>query len=130
MPKRRLTLKVRIPEYKSPRNAWRLGIHKAVIEKKEKKGIKYNSKDKLQVIIKLYLHGRKLLITDVDNRLKDILDALQGRAGGTKKIASMKKIIPNDNQIYKVTIEKMLPPKQSHGLGHLVVRKYNQRLKV
>jgi hypothetical protein len=100
MPKRKLSLKVRIPEYKSPRNAWRLGIHEAVLEQQEKKGIKYHSSDKLQVIVKLYLRVRKLLITDVDNRLKDILDALQGRAGGPKNIRSLKPIIPNDNQVY------------------------------
>jgi len=32
----------------------------------------------------------------------------------------------NDNQIFRVTIEKMAPFKQSMGMGHLVVRKYNQ----
>ena len=35
MPKRKLSLKVRIPEYKAPRNAWRRGIHGAVMEEKE-----------------------------------------------------------------------------------------------
>ncbi len=40
------------------------------------------------------------------------MDAIQGRAGGTKKEHSLVRIIPNDNQIYKVTIEKRTPPKQ------------------
>ena len=130
MPKRKLTLKVRIPPYESPRNLWRKEIHKAVVEQEVKTGVRYKPEDKLEVIVRIYLDDRKLHSIDVDNRLKDILDALQGRAGGTKKIATMKPIVPNDRQIYRVTIEKMFPPKQSHGLGHLVVRKYHARNKI
>lgn len=61
---------------------------------------------------------------DVDNRLKDIMDALQGRAGGPKKFRNHSPIIPNDKQIYRVIIEKAFPPKQSQGLGHLVIKRY------
>ena len=61
---------------------------------------------------------------DVDNRLKDIMDALQGRAGGPKNRKPLIPTITNDNQIYRVIIEKLAPPKQSHGLGHLTIRKY------
>jgi hypothetical protein len=61
---------------------------------------------------------------DVDNRLKDIMDALQGRAGGSKKIRRCPPIIPNDNQIYRVTVAKALPPKQSKGWGHLVITRH------
>lgn len=56
------------------------------------------------------------------------MGALQGRTGGTKKRPRLTPIIPNDHQIYRVTIEKMKPPGQSHGMGHLIVRKYNSRL--
>jgi hypothetical protein len=31
--------------------------------------------------------------------------------------------VPNDRQIYRVIIEKSVPPWQSRGLGHLWVRK-------
>ena len=64
---------------------------------------------------------------DVDNRLKDIMDALQGRAGGKKGSGSLVPIIPNDRQVFKVTIEKMPPPKQSLGLGHLTVKKHRRK---
>lgn len=67
------------------------------------------------------MNSTALSFHDVDNRLKDIMDALQGRAGGSKKIRRWTPIIPNDKQIYRVTIEKALPPKQSKGLGHLVI---------
>ncbi len=55
----------------------------------------------------MYSDGKKLQIIDVDNRLKDILDALLGRAGGGRKIAAMKPVIQNNNQIYRVVIEKI-----------------------
>lgn len=54
------------------------------------------------------------------------MDALQGRVGGPKAIRRLQQIIPNDHQIYRVVIEKMLPPGQSHGMGLLVIRKYKR----
>lgn len=70
------------------------------------------------------MDGVALSSHDVDNRLKDIMDALQGRTGGSKKIRILSPIIPNDKQIYQVTVEKTSPPKQSKGMGHLVITKY------
>lgn len=64
-----------------------------------------------------------LLSHDVDNRLKDILDALQGRVGGPKAIRTLAPIIPNDRQIYRVIIEKAPLSWQSQGWGHLIIRK-------
>ena len=124
MSKRQLTLKVIIPEYEAPRSLWCKEIHKAAVEQEFKTGVRYQPDDKLEVIITMYLNSKNLQIIDIDNRLKDILDALHGRAGGSIKIASMKPIIPDDNQILRVTIEKMAPLRYSHGMGHLVVKKY------
>ena len=56
---------------------------------------------------------------DIDNRAKDVLDALQGCVGRSQLTA----IIPNDNQVFKLVIEKALPPKQSRCLGHVEVRR-------
>ena len=75
----------------------------------------------MAVEVKLYLRGRALEIHDVDNRLNDILDALQGRAGGSKAVRKLKPIILNDRQVYRVVVTKSSPPGQSHGLGHVVV---------
>jgi hypothetical protein len=52
------------------------------------------------------------------------MDALQGRVGGPKSRRQLGPIIPNDHQVFKVTIEKMLPPAQSHGMGHMIIKKY------
>ena len=121
MAKPKQKLKFRLPEYVSPRNAWRRRIHAAALRAAKQQGVEYGPETKLAVDVKLYLRGRALEIHDVDNRLKDILDALQGRAGGSKAIRKLKPIILNDRQIYRVTITKSVPPKQSLGLGHVAV---------
>ena len=43
-----------------------------------------NPEDKLELIVILYMNQDPLRWQDVDNRLKDIMDALQGRAGGRR----------------------------------------------
>ena len=87
----------------------------------KKQGVSYPEDAKLSVEVRLYLHGRALEIHDVDNRLKDILDALQGRMGGSKAVRKLVPIIHNDRQVYRVVITKSLPPKQSLGLGHVIL---------
>lgn len=124
MAKRRLKLSVRIPQYQSPRNSWRQTLHTIISSAASKAGISYRSSDKLELKVKLYIDGTAISFHDVDNRLKDIMDALQGRAGGSKKLRTLSPIIPNDKQIYRVTIEKALPPKQSKGMGYLVITRH------
>jgi len=124
MAKRRLKLKVRIPPYSSPRNKWRHQIHRAVLEAAQKKDIQYQEGDQLELKLVLYLPEMGLRFHDVDNRLKDVMDALQGLTGGPKGKSKLTAIVPNDHQVFKVTVEKRLPPPQSHGAGHLVIRGY------
>lgn len=124
MAKRRMRLRVRIPPYRHPRNAWRELIHSEAVKVAHDRGVSYQPEDKLELLITLYLDETGLRFHDVDNRLKDIMDALQGRAGGPKAKRRLPTIIPNDHQVFRVSIEKMLPPGQSHGMGHLVIREY------
>ncbi len=124
MAKRKSKLAIRIPPYRAPRNSWRREIHKIAFSAAQRAGVSYKPFDKVQLTVRLYLDDRGLYSQDVDNRLKDIMDALQGRAGGSKKIRTLSAIIPNDNQIFRIVLEKSLPPKQSKGVGHLIVTKY------
>jgi len=124
MAKRPLKLTVRIPPYQTPRNAWRKKLHIATLQRQRKSKVVYKKTDKLEVKVRLYMNRSALRSHDVDNRLKDVLDALQGRAGGSKRNHTLASIIPNDNQIYRVIMEKASAPKQSHGMGHLIVRRY------
>jgi hypothetical protein len=124
MAKRKTKLTIRIPPYQSPRNTWRQEIHRIASLEAERAKVLYQSTDKLELKIRLYLKNGPLFSHDLDNRLKDIMDALQGRAGGSKKIRTLSAIIPNDRQVFRIVIEKSLPPKQSKGFGHLIVTKY------
>ena len=124
MAKRKTKLAIRIPPYETPPKRWRKKIHQLTLLEAKRVGVSYRSSDKLELKVRLYLKGRALFFHDLDNRLKDIMDALQGRAGGSKKVRTLRAIIQNDSQIYSVVIEKAKPPKQSKGFGHLVVTKY------
>jgi hypothetical protein len=129
VPKRPLRLKIRIPEYTTPRNTWREAIHRAVSKVQSKTSVRYRPDDRLEVILRLYFTvARSAEIHDVDNRLKDCLDALQGRVGGTKTKTKrgLPAIIPNDRQIWRVIVEKARAPKQALGRGHLTIRRLKQ----
>lgn len=129
MPKRPLKLTIRIPAYEKPRNTWRRAIHRAVVKRQKDSPVQYSPEDRLEVVLRLYFaSNRAAEIHDVDNRLKDCLDALQARVGGSKAIRTLKPIIPNDRQVWRVLIEKDVAPKQSRGgLGHLTIRRYKPR---
>ena len=126
MAKKPTKIKVRIPPYVSPRNRWRKQLHVEVTKELVSKGIQYTEKDRLELEVLLYFKGTALSFHDVDNRLKDVMDALQGRVGGPKSTRECAPIVPNDHQIFKVTVEKRRPPGQSKGAGHLIIRKYKQ----
>ena len=128
MPKRPLKMSIRIPEYQNPRNTWRKAVYRAVAERQRKTSVKYTKNDRLAVSIRLYFTNKRAAeIHDVDNRLKDCLDALQGAVGGKgkKAVRRLPAIVPNDNQIWRVVIQKGPAPKQAHGLGHLTIRRFN-----
>jgi hypothetical protein len=117
-------VKVRLPPYVSPRTQWRRRLHEAIEAVLSEAGIRFTENDRLSLEVRLYMSKGQLDFHDVDNRLKDVMDALQGRIWGTKsKKPSVSPLIPNDKQVYCALVEKSLPPKQSHGLGHLVIRK-------
>jgi len=123
MTKRPLTLKFRIPPYKAPRNAWRQEIYQAAEEARKETNVAYDVADHLQIEVLIYMDEGELSFHDVDNRLKDIMDALQGRIGGPKDERDLLPIVPNDSQFYRVTVEKRLTAPQSRKMGHVVIRK-------
>jgi hypothetical protein len=90
-----------------------------------KKHVHYTAEDHLEIWITLYFNESKIRFVDIDNRTKHILDALQGLMKGYgKKKRILKPIIPNDSQVYRIIVEKNIAPQQSHGLGHLIIRKF------
>jgi Holliday junction resolvase RusA-like endonuclease len=100
-------LEVRLPPYEAPRNTWRAKIHAAASEAMRSSGIVYSEADRLEVDVQLVMTEAMLQFHDVDNRLKDILDALQARVGGPKKVRRLTPLVPNDFQIVRASVEKV-----------------------
>jgi hypothetical protein len=126
MTKRSLKLSVRIPNFMSDAREWRRAIHAAIVKIQDQGNVQYSDTDKLEVEIRFHLRDRKLTILDLDNRLKDVLDALQGMIGEKGKSGELRAIIPNDNQIYRLIAEKRLAPKVDRdALGTIEIRGYH-----
>ena len=128
--KSRRTIKAVLPGYERNRYRWRRKILANVLQAARKAGVKYKLDDNFDVVVLLYLtKGKRHDIHDVDNRLKDILDALQGRFGGSKTRRSKYRLIQNDRKVCRVVIEKQQIPKSlgDDAGGRLLVRPYERR---
>jgi Holliday junction resolvase RusA-like endonuclease len=126
MAKRGLKLSVGIPNFMGDAKAWRRAIHAAIVKVQDQGTVQYSDTDKLEVEIRFHLRNPKLTILDLDNRLKDVLDVLQGMIGEKGKSGELRPIIPNDNQIYRLIAEKRLPPKADRkALSTIVIRRYD-----
>jgi Holliday junction resolvase RusA-like endonuclease len=111
MPKSPRIIRTKLPTYEKNRQEWRRKILNKVREAAAKRTIEYDSDQKLEVDVVLYLQrGKRHEIHDVDNRLKDILDSLQGRFRGADR--KNERLIANDNKICKAVIEKRPTPKR------------------
>ena len=130
MRKRRLKLVAKIPNYVPDGVAWRRAIYKAVTKAQRDAGVQYSDADKLDVEVCFHLHGHKLTKLDLDNRLKAVGDALQGFINDKGKLANGRKrksMIPDDNQIYRLSAEKRLPAKRDRdALSTITIRAYNR----
>jgi hypothetical protein len=127
MAKRGLKLSVRIPNFMKDSKAWRRALHAAIVEVQDRGSVRYSDTDKLEVEVRFHLRNPKLTILDLDNRLKDVLDALQGFIGEKGKSGVLRPIIPNDNQIYRLIAEKRLAPKVNRSaLSTIVIRRYDR----
>ena len=127
MAKASRTITARIPTYRKNRGQWRRNILVTVREACQEAGVRYAPDEFFEVVVLLYLKkGKRHIIHDVDNRLKDILDALQGRFGGPKSVRTKRRLIKNDNQVCRVVMEKQPIPKMygDDAGGRLLIRPY------
>jgi hypothetical protein len=105
MPKARATVLIGLPAYVYPRTRWRRLIYAAAARSLRASGVSYRNAPSLELAVELRLTKSQLPLHDVDNRLKDIMDALQGCLGGAgKKKRVRPPLIPNDKHIFRVVI--------------------------
>ena len=126
------TIHAILPTYQRDRRKWRRDILENVHRSACAAGVEYGGDDCLEVVVLLYLkRGKQQAIHDVDNRLKDVLDSLQGRFGSERTIGEEYRLIANDNQICRVLIEKQPIPKRfrsdaTNAGGRLLIRPYKK----
>lgn len=121
-------VKALLADFETDRKGWRIAIHKQVDLINRKHSGAYSIEDKLEVLVRLHLQEPQLTKLDLDNRAQDILDALQGMIGEKGKSGKLKPVIPNDRQIYKLTLEKRKPPKANPtAKGSIEIRPYSKR---
>ena len=124
MPKRRQTLQIALPAYERDRSRWRERILAQALKAATAAAVAYTDSDSLEVVVLLYLReGKRLTIHDVDNRLKDVLDALQGRC---KHVRRVRRLLKDDRQVVRVVVEKQKVPKSLPDTigGRLLIRPY------
>ena len=126
MAKRRFTISATLPAYAPPRNEWRRRVHAAVLEAQTVRGVGYRESDQLELRVALYLGARSLDIHEIDERVKDIVDALEGRIAGRR---SRRRIAPivSTGQVRRIVLEKETGMPRGRPLGILTVARYRSR---
>lgn len=125
MAKRRFTISATLPAYLPPRNEWRRRVHAAVLEAQTFRGVGYRESDQLELRVSLF-GARDLDIHEVDERVKDIADALEGRIAGRR---SRRRIAPivSSGQIQRVILEKDTRTVRGRPLGLITIARYRRR---
>lgn len=129
MPKQKSKIYFQIEPYASPRNYWRKQIHSAASIALNKQNMISPLEGKLEINVVLFLESSATEFHDVDNRLKDVLDALQGRMGGPKAEHRYRRLIENDNQVFRATITRKLKTKKNKSGGHVTISVPSRGLK-
>lgn len=116
-------LRMILPQYATTAAEWKRSIHAAAITAAADQGVRFLDGDPLEVEIVLFMRGG-LARRDVDNRVKQVLDALQGRLGKGGKVPAL---FRDDNQVFRIVAEKRRLPEdlpRTHG-GWLTVAPYD-----
>ncbi len=127
MAKRRFTISAVLPAYTSPRNEWRRRVHAAVLEAQTSRGVGYHESDRLELRIALMLGTHALDIHEIDERIKDIVDALGGKIAGPRSQRRIAPIVPMPDQIRRIILEKDTRTLRGRPLGQLTVSRYRRR---
>lgn len=126
MAKRRFTISATLPAYAPPRNEWRRRVHAAVLEAQTVRGVGYRESDQLELRVALHLGQRPLDVHELDERVKDVVDALEGRIAGRR---SRRRIAPivSTGQMKRIVLEKDPGIPRGRPLGVLTIARYRRR---
>jgi len=124
--KRRFTITATLPAYAPPRNEWRRRVHAAVLEAQTFRGVGYRESDRLEMRVTLHLGQRTLDVHEIDERVKDIVDALEGRIAGRRSRRHIAPIV-SSGQIQRIILEKDARIPRGRPLGLLSISRYRRR---
>ena len=127
MAKRRFSISIALPGYARPRNEWRRRVHAAVLDAQTRRGVGYRDADRVEVRITLFLRERPLDLHEIDERVKDVIDALEGRIAGPRSRRRIAPIIPSPDQIQRIVLEKAATRGRRGALGELAISRYRAR---
>ena len=126
MAKRRFSIVAQLPAYARPRNEWRRRVHATVLEALARRGVGYRGADQLEVRIALALGARPLSLHAIDERVKDVIDALGGRIAGPRSVRRIAPIV-EDDQIARIVLERSVRRTRGRALGELAISRYRAR---
>jgi len=124
--KRRFTISATLPSYAPPRNEWRRKVHAAVLEAQTFRGVGYRESDQLEMRVSIFLPTRPLDVHDIDERVKDIVDALEGRIAGRRSRRRIAPIVAT-GQIRRVILEKDTRSLRGRPFAVLTIARYRRR---
>lgn len=127
MAKRRFSISTALPGYARPRNEWRRRVHAAVLDAQTRRGVGYRDADRLEIRITLFLRERPLDLHDIDERVKDVIDALEGRIAGPRSRRRIAPIIPSPDQVQRIVLEKAAARGRRGTLGELSISRYRAK---
>lgn len=106
-------------------DSWRQGVLVAAKAAFEEAGVPYPTGEPVEVEAVVVVSRQKEMKTrDVDNLLKDVLDALQGTWSGVEK-AARAGVINNDVQVFRATVEKVeFEDTDARSQGSVTVRPF------
>src|SRR6266508_97030 len=126
MAKRRFSIVVPLPAYARPRNEWRRRVHAAVLEALARRGVGYHDADRLELRLTLALDRGALSVHAIDDRVKDVIDALGGRIAGPRSERRIAPIV-EDDQIARIVLEQAGVRRRGRTLGELAISRYRAR---
>jgi hypothetical protein len=101
-------------------------VHAAVLDELARRGVGYQAADRLELRLALALEGRSLSVHAIDERVKDVIDALGGRIAGPRSTRRIAPVV-GDDQITRIVLEKAATRRRGRALGQLAIARYRAR---
>lgn len=101
-------------------------MHAAILEAQTFRGVGYRESDQLELRVSIFLPSRPLDLHDVDERVKDIIDALEGRIAGRRSRRRIAPIVAT-GQIRRVILERDTRSLRGRPFAVLTISRYRSR---